>query len=188
MLRPVAIAVAALALTPAAADACCIRVHLYPDGHRQAAEPPPLAIGDSVMIAAARRIRRAGFEVDAREGRFMRSALRVLRTRRRTQTRPDVVVVALGTNFPATYGEIRRALRLLGPGRTLALVTPKRSWRGIGSGPIWTAKRLHPRRVQVLDWVGFSAPHPEWFWGDGTHLRPGGARAYTRLLRSALPR
>lgn len=188
MLRLTAIALAALALAPAASEACCVRVHLFPRGHRHAAKrPPPLAIGDSVMIAAARRLARSGFEVDSREGRFMRSALRILHTRRRTDSRPRVVVVALGTNFPATYGEIRRALRLLGPHRELALVTPKRSWRAIGSGPILRAKRRHPGRVMVLDWAGYSAAHPEWFWGDGTHLRPAGARAYARLLRRALP-
>jgi hypothetical protein len=186
MLRLAAIAVlTALALTPAAAQACCIRVQLQPRHPRT--DPPPLAIGDSVMIAAARRLARSGFEVDAREGRFMRSALRILRTRRRTHTRPDTVVVALGTNFPPTAREIRKCLRLLGPHRKLALVTPLRSWRPLPSPAIQRAKRRHPHRVQILDWAGLAAPHPEWLWGDGTHLRPAGARAYTRLLRLALP-
>lgn len=172
----------------APAAACCRGVHLYPRGYDRSAAPPPLAIGDSVMLGAARRLRRAGFEVDAREGRFMRSALRILRTRRRTNRRPRVVVVALGTNYPARYREIRAALRLLGRGRRLALVTPKRSWRAIGSRPIYRAARRHPRRVRVLDWVGWSAAHDDWFYGDGTHLRPSGQRAYARLLATALPK
>jgi hypothetical protein len=180
------VTVALIALAAAApAGACCIRAHLYPRGY-QPGDRPPLAIGDSVMLGAARNLARAGFEVDAREGRFMRSALRILHTRRRTHSRPRVVVVAMGTNFPARYSEIRRALRLLGPHRTLALVTPKRSWRGIGRGPIVRAVRRHPHRVRMLDWVSFSASHPEWFYGDGTHLRPSGARGYTRLLRRVL--
>jgi hypothetical protein len=179
----------ALALVAAAAptaSACCVRAHLFPPGKRHSPHPLPLAIGDSVMLGAARNIARAGFEVDAREGRFMRSALRILRTRRRTGRRPRVVVVGIGTNAPATHAEIARALRLLGPRAKLALVTPKRSWRGIDNGAIRLAKRRHPRRVQVLDWVAYSARHPEWFWNDGTHLRPAGARAYTRLVRRAL--
>src|SRR4051812_36450469 len=171
-----------LALAAAPAGACCIRAHLYPRGYH-AGDRPPLAIGDSVMLGAAHNLARAGFEVDAREGRFMRSALRILHTRRRRHTRPRIVVVAMGTNFPARYSEIRRALRLLGPNRTLALVTPKRSWRGIGRGPIVRAVRRHPHRVRMLDWVSYSAAHPEWFYSDGTHLRRRGARAYTRLLR-----
>jgi hypothetical protein len=185
MLRVAAIAITTLALTAGGAQACCIRVQLQP--RHPKSDPPPLAIGDSVMIAAARRLARGGFEVDAREGRFMRSALRILRTRRRTHTRPHTVVVALGTNFPPTAREIRRSLRLLGPHRKLALVTPLRSWRPLPSPAIRQAKRRHPHRVEVLDWASTSAPHPEWFWGDGTHLRPAGARAYARLLRTALP-
>jgi hypothetical protein len=158
------------------------------DARRVAGMPPgrpPFAIGDSVMLGAARNLARAGFEVDAREGRFMRSALRILAHRARDGLRPPVVVVALGTNFPATPSELRHALRLLTRGQTLALVTPKRSWRAIGIGPIWALNHRHPGRVRVLDWVTRSAPHPEWFYADGTHLRPAGARAYTRLLREA---
>jgi hypothetical protein len=187
MLRAVVISIVALFLLPTASIACCRGVHLLPRHHRALEQRPPLAIGDSVMMAAARRLARAGFEVDAREGRFMRHALKILRRHRRNGTRPRVVVVALGTNMPATYREIRRALALLGPRRTLVLVTPERSWRALDSGAIWAAKRRHPRRVSVLDWAALSVRHPEWFWGDGTHLRPAGARAYARLLRRALP-
>jgi hypothetical protein len=188
-LRSIAAAAAlllALALA-APAGACCRGVHLYPRGYEKGDPPAPLAIGDSVMLGAARKLRRAGFEVDAREGRFMRSALRILRTRRRTDARPEIVVVALGTNYPARLREIRRGLQLLGRGRTLAMVTPVRSWRGIGSGPIYRAARRHPRRLRVVDWVSHSAGHAEWFYGDGTHLRPSGQRAYTRLLAQVLP-
>jgi hypothetical protein len=186
MLRVLVIALAALALVAPPAGACCIRVHVGPRSVEKAV-PPPLAIGDSVMIAAARRLAHAGFEVDAREGRFMRHALQILHTRKRKGARPKVVVVAIGTNYPATFVQIRRALALLGPHRTLALVTPKRSWRGIGGPAIRRAARHWPHRVKVLDWVGYSAPHPGWFWSDGTHLRPSGARGFTRLLRTALP-
>jgi hypothetical protein len=185
MLRVAATTIIALAATAGSAQACCIRVQLEP--HHPASDPPPLAIGDSVMIAAAHRLARSGFEVDAREGRFMRSALRILRTRRRTHSRPGTVVIALGTNLPPTAKEIGTSLRLLGPRRRLALVTPLRSWRPLPSEAMRRAHRRHPHRVRILDWARLSAPHPEWFWGDGTHLRPAGARAYTRLLRRALP-
>src|SRR3954467_12338077 len=95
-----AAAVAALLLA-APAGACCRRVHLQPHTVPKAGWPP-LAIGDSVMIPAARRLARAGFEVDAREGRFMRSAIKMLAKRRRRERRPHVVVVGLGVNYPAT--------------------------------------------------------------------------------------
>src|SRR3954469_2488257 len=132
-----AAAVAALLLA-APAGACCRRVHLQPHAVPKAGWPP-LAIGDSVMIPAARKLARSGFEVDAREGRIMRNAIKILAKRKRRHRRPHLVVVALGTNYPATYGEIRRALRLLGPGRVLAMVTPWRSSRALDSSAIWRA-------------------------------------------------
>ena len=116
----------------------------------------------------------------------MRSALKVLRHLRRDRRRPPVVVVAIGTNFPATGAEIRRALALLRRDQTLVFVTVKRSFGGLPDGALWTAHRRHPRRVKVLDWLAFSAGHDDWFYGDGTHLRPPGARAYARLLARAL--
>jgi hypothetical protein len=116
----------------------------------------------------------------------MRSAIQILAGRRHRHRRPHVVVIGLGTNYPATYAEIQHALRLLGPGRVLAMVTPWRSYRALDSRPIWRAKRRYPRRVRVVDWAAAASGHASWFWGDGTHLRPAGARAYARLLRTAL--
>ena len=186
MHRVAVIALLTLALVPASASACCRGIHLQAKHPR--AHPPPLVIGDSVVMAAARRLARAGFEVDAREGRFMRHGLAILRRRRRHDRRPHTVVLALGTNAPATLRQIRRALILLGPDRRLALVTPFRSYRAIGSGAIYAAKRRWPQRVQVLDWAASASGHASWFWGDGTHLRPAGSRAYAHVVERALPR
>jgi hypothetical protein len=175
-----------LALAPGAASACCIGIHLQPPRHAQRFDPPPIAIGDSVLLGAAHEVARKGFEVDAREGRFMRNALKVLRHLRRDHRRPPVVVIAIGTNMPATAQEIDRALALLHHNQTLALVTPKRSWTGLPSGALFAAHRRHPHRVRVLDWLSFSAGRDAWFYADGTHLRPSGAQAYARLLAHAL--
>jgi hypothetical protein len=175
-------ALATLLLVPSGATACCGGAHLLP-AH---AQNPPLAIGDSVMLGAARSLARAGFEVDAREGRYMRHAIAILRSERAEGLRPPVVVVAIGTNLPATPREIVRALGLLDSWQRLVLVTPRRSWRGLPSGPLWAAQRRHPRRVRVLDWASFSAGHADWFVGDGTHLRPSGVAGYTSLLKGAL--
>ena len=38
----------------------------------------------------------------------------------------------------------------------------------------------------VIDWYGTSAGHDEYFWDDGTHLRPEGADAYVLMLREAI--
>jgi hypothetical protein len=186
VLRWAVVALAAVALAPAAAHACCIGIHLEPPRNARHFDPPPLAIGDSVLLGAAHEVASQGFEVDAREGRFMRHALKILRHLRRDHRHPPVIVVAIGTNFPATPDEIRRALRLLDRRQTLVFVTPKRSWGGLPDGALWAAHRRHPRRVEVLDWLSYSAGHADWFYGDGTHLRPAGARGYARLFARAL--
>jgi hypothetical protein len=150
--------------------------------------PPPLAIGDSIMLGAAEPLRRRGFEVDARVCRQMSEGLRVLRARARAGSLPSVVAIGLGTNWTVTLGQIRTALRILGRGRVLGLVTPREAG-GVASSDqeaIRAAGRRWPGRVRVIDWVAHSAGHRDWFWSDGLHLTPRGARALARLMSRAL--
>jgi hypothetical protein len=167
----------------ASAPACCIGIHLQPPVH---AGTPPLAIGDSVLLGAAHEVARQGYEVDAREGRFMRHALRILRHLRRDHRHPPLIVIAIGTNTPPTTDELRRALHLIGRHQTLAFVTPLRSWSVLPDPAAWAFHRRHPRRVRILDWATYAAGHDSWFYADGTHLRPSGAVAYAQLLGSLL--
>jgi hypothetical protein len=182
---PLAVA-AAVAVVAAPASACCHRSHLLPAG----AQPGqvPLAIGDSVMLGAAAQLAGAGFEVDAKEGRVTHAAVTIVERRLREQTLPDTVVIALGTNIPPLPDELARVIRLTGPGRTLLLVTPYRAWRPFGAQAMWRAQRLHRRTVFVADWAAAAGAHPSWFWPDGTHLRPDGARAYATTIEHAAGR
>jgi hypothetical protein len=145
----------------------------------------PLAIGDSVMLGAAWKLSRHGFEVDAECGRSPARGVGVLRSRRRAGTLPEIVVVALGTGVYTTSRDITRMLRVLGPRRTLMLVTPLRHWRPFGTAAIRRAARQRPHRVRLVDWSSRARANRRWLWGDGTHLRTGGERAYTRLLHAA---
>jgi hypothetical protein len=177
-------ATAASLVLASPAAACCDREHLLPRG-KQAGEVP-LAIGDSVMLGATHRLARAGLEVDAKQGRVMHAALQIMWRRRHVHTLPPTVVIALGTNIPATTHELQRALRIAGPDRTLALVTPLRTWRPFATQTLWWAQRAHPKRVRIVDWARAAAGHGDWLWPDGTHLRPRGAAAFTRLIRTAI--
>jgi hypothetical protein len=172
---------------PAAAGAACGQVEAAgPTG--ATSSPPPLAVGDSVMLGAFGGLRAAGFEVNARVCRQMGEGVDLLAARKRAGTLPDVVVLALGTNWVVSGADIRRALRILGPGRVLGLVTPRETG-GVSSSDqarIRSAGRRHPGRVKVLDWVRYSAGHGSWFGGDGLHLTAAGAAGFTRLLRRAL--
>jgi hypothetical protein len=143
-------------------------------------QPPPLAIGDSVMLGAVEPLRRSGFDIDVRGCRSMAEGLEVLAAR--GASLPRVVVMALGDNFPIELGDIARARVLLGPSRVLALVTPSRS--ASSRAAILTAARRWPARVRVLDWAAVSGAQPSWTW-DGLHLTPAGAEAFAGLLRRA---
>jgi hypothetical protein len=182
------IGLAALSLVaPAAASAQCGEdMHLPPtavlgDG------PAPLAVGDSVMLGAIGPIRRVGFEVDAAGCRLWSQGVELLTERARRGSLPDLVVMGLGTNWTVTGDDIRSALRAIGPGRRLGLVTP----RELGGEPssdqvvIRQAAERWPDRVEVIDWAAASDGRDAWVYDDGVHLRPAGARALAQLMRAA---
>ncbi len=174
-----------MAAAPPAQAACGGVQHFQPTKLRRAGAPP-LAVGDSVMLGAVAQLRRGGFEVDVRGCRQMSEGLGLLASRRRAGALPDVVVVALGTNWTVTTTQIRTALRILGPNRVLGLVTPPEAGGGASSdqSAMRAAGRRWRLRVKVLDWVAYSAGR-SWTW-DGMHLKPEGAVAYARLLGRAL--
>lgn len=170
------------------ADAACGGVERFQPPKPHLPGGPPLAVGDSIMLGAAQRLQRAGFEVDVRGCRQMSEGLAVLRSRRRSHTLPHVVVVGLGTNWTVTASQIRAGLRILGRERVLGLVTPREAG-GVTSSDqrqIRAAGRRWPNRVRVIDWARRSAGHPGWVWSDGLHLTPRGARAFARLVRVTL--
>ena len=109
-----AAASAAVAVSAPAAQAACGGVQHFQPTKLRGRGAPPLAVGDSVMLGAATQLRRRGFEVDVRGCRQMSEGLAVLSARRRAGSLPKVVVVALGTNWTVTTGQIRSALRILG--------------------------------------------------------------------------
>lgn len=145
----------------------------------------PFALGDSVMLGAARELSRRGFEVDAKCARPPSEGLQILRQRRRRGTLPEIIVMALGTNIATSSQDIRRMLRIVGRRRTLMLVTPFRQWHPFNTGPMRRAARRKPKRVKLIDWSKRARRNHQWLWGDGTHLRPTGIDAYTRMLKRA---
>ncbi len=178
---------AALCLALASAETAhaqgCGRTHYPPAGARVGAAP--LALGDSVMLGAARLLSRKGFEVDARCARSPANGLAVLRERRRRGILPEIVVIALGTNVTTSFRDIGRMLGAVGHRRTLMLVTPFRQWQPFNTRPMRRAAERWPKRVKLIDWSSRAHRNHQWLLRDGTHLRPDGVEAYTRLLKRA---
>jgi hypothetical protein len=174
-----------LVLAPAAQAACGGVVRGLPTANSPF-RPPPLAVGDSIMLGAFDSLRARGFEVDVRGCRQMSEGLSVLRARKRAL--PSFVVVALGTNWTVTLDQVRQALRIVGRERVLGLVTPREvgGVRSSDQAVMREAGQRWPNRVRVIDWVRRSVGQSDWFYSDGLHLTPTGARALARLVRAAL--
>jgi cell division septation protein DedD len=183
MVAVVCAAMAALGAAPAAA-ACGQTTQVSPR-HAIAPGPPPLAVGDSVLYAAAPTLALDGFKSDATVCRTMAQGIDWLLANGRPL--PSLVVVALGTNGTVSSGQIDELLRIVGPNRTLALVTPH---HGVSPGVpslFRAVAQQHPDQILLLDWDRLSAGHSDWFAPDGIHL--GGAAgigAYAHLIASAL--
>ena len=96
------------------------------------------------------------------------------------------VVWALGNNGYAQEYEVRDLIECVGD-RPVYLVTVRES-----AGLTDTNNALFRRiaeeydNVEIIDWYAESEGHSEYFWDDGTHLRPEGAEAYALMIRRAI--
>jgi hypothetical protein len=149
-----------------------------------AIRPGRLGIGDSVMLGAKRDLDARGFRiVDAVVSRqFYTVEGRVLYWKRRGAL-PTDVVIHLGNNGTVDLMDCYRAVRDAGPDRNLFLVTLKvpRGWRHIDNQRLGRCA-AHFANAYLIDWYGYSADHPGWFYADGYHLRPAGRRAYAAFV------
>ena len=141
------------------------------------------------MLLALPLLSHEGFSVNAHGCRQYPEALAILRGLRHAHELPRVVVIDLGANGAVSEGDVTGALQILGHERLLVLVTPRELGGGSGSDAqlIRAEGRRHPERVRVLDWVAYSAGHPDWFEPDGLHVSPRGSAAQAQLLARVLP-
>lgn len=97
--------------------------------------------------------------------------------------------IALGANGAIARSDIEAALRLLCCGRLLVLVTPRQLGGASGANAVLEHEEAnaHPGSILLLDWVKFSAGHPDWFQPDRLHLTFPGVHAFTDLLSRVLP-
>ena len=96
------------------------------------------------------------------------------------------VVFALGNNGYAQESEVRELIECVGD-RPVYLVTV-REVNGLTDPNNSLFRRMAEEydNVEIIDWYAESEGHSEYFWDDGTHLRPEGADAYARMVRDAI--
>jgi MYXO-CTERM domain-containing protein len=161
--------------------------------------PPPIAIGDSTMLFPIPDLNKAGFDVNAKGCRGFKQAVWVARDMRNRGVLPKLILINSYGNGGVNDDLIKFALKVIGPNRTLVLVTAYDADTGHPPAPytdvIKKAGRDHPDQVKVLDWVAYSLPHHKtdpapgaWFLPDYFHPNIAGSAAYAHFLSQVLPK
>jgi hypothetical protein len=198
------LAVAGLWLAPSAVAAGepafgCGHVHTAEAQRNPLAPgPPAIAIGDSTMLLPIPDLTRVGFDVNAKGCRGFKQSIWVARDMRNRGDLPHIVLTNAYGNGGVNEDLINFALKVLGPKRTLVLVTAYNADTGEPPAPdtdvLVQAAKDHPGRIKLLDWVKYSLPHHKvepapgaWFLPDLFHPNFTGAPAYANFLAQVLP-
>jgi hypothetical protein len=147
------------------------------------------ALGDSVMLGARDQLKARGFTVDAKVSRQATAGPAILR--KMGKKLPANVIVHFGTNGTYPLKTCQDIVEAAGPRRTVFLVTVKvpRSWERTNNRMLRRcAEGFTPGRVNVVDWHWASTRRPGWLYADGYHLRPEGAKNFTRIMVEAIER
>jgi peptidoglycan/LPS O-acetylase OafA/YrhL len=145
-----------------------------------------VAIGDSVMLGAARHLRVPGAQItiDAVVGRQASAVVDLLEQLKASGEKPEVVVIHIGNNGTLREQQFEAMVKLLKNVPNVVFVNTKvpRRWQDPNNAVLTAGARRHSR-ILLVDWLSYSQGHPEWFRTDGYHLQPDGAEAYAGLLR-----
>jgi hypothetical protein len=122
-------------------------------------------------------------DLDAKVGRQMSTAVDLLRADRDAGRLGEVVVVHMGSNGFLTRAQLDEMMGILAGVHRVVILNDKvpRPWEGPNDALLAQAAHDYPS-LHLVDWRGASAPHPDLFWDDATHLRPAGAAFYASLV------
>lgn len=163
-----------------------------PDGPSAAASPggeSMVAVGDSVMLAAAPQIqaRFPGIAIDAAVSRQMRQAPEIIAALGAAGALRPIVVLGLGTNGSIDPQILHDVRQQLGPDRSLVLVSAQapRGWIP-GVNDHLRAFADDYRNVVLADWRAAIAPRLDLLAGDQVHPGSAGGQLYVGALEVAL--
>ena len=146
-------------------------------------------IGDSVPAGAITQFYKYfpnGY-IDAQVGRQLYAGVDVYRQCQANGHDGDVVVWAIGDNGVARESQVKELIDAVGPSKHVYLCTVRvpLALQDMNN-QLFKDVAAQYDNVDVIDWYAESAGHDEYFWSDGTHLRPEGAEAYVLMLRKAI--
>ncbi len=146
-------------------------------------------IGDSVPAGAITQFYKYfpnGY-IDAQVGRQLYAGVDVYRQCQANGHDGDVVVWAIGDNGVARESQVKELIEAVDPSKHVYLCTVRvpLALQDMNN-QLFKDVAAQYDNVDVIDWYAESAGHDEYFWSDGTHLRPEGAEAYVLMLRKAI--
>lgn len=148
-----------------------------------------ILIGDSVPAGAITQFYKYfpnGY-IDAQVGRQLYAGLDVYRQCQANGHDGDVVVWAIGDNGVARESQVKELIEAVDPSKHVYLCTVRvpLALQDMNN-QLFKDVAAQYDNVDVIDWYAESAGHDDYFWSDGTHLRPEGAEAYVLMLRKAI--
>jgi peptidoglycan/LPS O-acetylase OafA/YrhL len=165
-----------------------------PGGRAGGPDRPPriVALGDSVMIGAKEKLAARlgpGFSMDARVGRQADEFVALTQRLKREGHRPDAMIVQMGDNGPLYGSEMEALQKATSNVSELFLVNDHAqvSWLGESNHALAEAAAQWPHTT-LIDWAAAADAGGESLFWDGTHLTPGGAGVYARLVAGTVRR
>lgn len=151
-----------------------------------------MAIGDSVMLAAAPQLQEAfpGIRIDAVVSRQMRQAPSIVRALASQDKLRPILIIGLGTNGPIASDTIDSVMKIVDPDTLVVLVNVQapRGWTP-GVNDILSSYAQRERNVELANWQSAIKPKIALLAPDQIH--PGGQTTgtiYAGAIRDAMQR
>jgi peptidoglycan/LPS O-acetylase OafA/YrhL len=160
-----------------------------PDGSPSSSPPRIIALGDSVMIAAADKLAARlgpGFSMSAEVGRQAGDFVAIAQRLKRKGHHPQAMIIQMGNNGPLYSDEMEDLRKATSEVGQLFLIDDHApvSWVSESNHALAEAARDWPHTT-MIDWKPVADSHEDLLW-DGIHLTPGGAGLYARLVSAAV--
>lgn len=151
--------------------------------------PVVTAIGDSVMVGAARGLYGKfgdNILIDAKVARQAKGVPDIVTSLRTSRGLGDVLVVHIGTNGTFSEEQIRAVKAAAGRTPVVFLtVRADRSWIADVNRTLGEVVPELPG-AYLADWHGFSDAHTDWFRSDTVHLTDVGIDEYAEFVSASL--
>lgn len=156
--------------------------------HPSAATDSISVIGDSVFLCAAPDFKKMYPQavIDAKISRQVFQAIDIVKQMKAEKKLGQTVILALGNNgnFNPATGEA--LLNDIGTKRKIFWIMPYGS--DVERSVYKTIRKVTAKykNVTLIPWDKEAPKHPSWFYQDGTHPNPSGAKEYAKFVRKYL--